>query len=193
MNLSDLFFGTDFFNRLGRKNIRGDELKTLLGVGNAGAFYSSLGSGTPPYTTAGGITTVTAGAPMPIIGGAGTTVGPQNGITGLGASVPLSFTVANAGDYDVTFSLVTVTGLAGLGDPGVTWDVNVRLNGATNVAIGTRFISGAAIGDLVRTVLTGTLTLAASDLVELIADPTVGAGVTLSLNTINARIVSLNA
>ena len=33
MALSDLFFGTDFFNRIGRKNIRGDELAAMLGGG----------------------------------------------------------------------------------------------------------------------------------------------------------------
>lgn len=33
MPLSDLFFGTDFFNRLGRRNIRGDELATMIALG----------------------------------------------------------------------------------------------------------------------------------------------------------------
>ena len=37
MSLSDLFFGTDFFNRLGRKNIRGDELAALLSEAGLGA------------------------------------------------------------------------------------------------------------------------------------------------------------
>lgn len=32
MSLQDLFFGTDFFNREGRKNIRGDELAAQLGT-----------------------------------------------------------------------------------------------------------------------------------------------------------------
>jgi len=39
MSLSDLFFGTDFFNRLGRRNIRGDELSSMISGGgpNGGA------------------------------------------------------------------------------------------------------------------------------------------------------------
>lgn len=38
MNLSDLWFGVDVFNRTGRKNIRGDELATMLAA--SGSFVS---------------------------------------------------------------------------------------------------------------------------------------------------------
>ena len=52
MALIDLFFGTDFFNRLGRSNIRGDELAALIaatipsGAGDAGkgAEMSKIGT-----------------------------------------------------------------------------------------------------------------------------------------------------
>ncbi len=40
MNLSDLWFGTDFFNRIGRKNIRGDELATLIAEASGGVSTS---------------------------------------------------------------------------------------------------------------------------------------------------------
>ena len=42
MALIDLFFGTDFFNRIGRKNIRGDELAALI---NAQGASANIGKG----------------------------------------------------------------------------------------------------------------------------------------------------
>jgi len=52
MALSDLFFATDFFNRLGRKNIRGDELAAMLGgagvSGSAAVMSSSSGQNVLP-------------------------------------------------------------------------------------------------------------------------------------------------
>ena len=52
MALIDLFFGTDFFNRIGRRNIRGDELAALIaatipsGAGDVGkgAEMSKIGT-----------------------------------------------------------------------------------------------------------------------------------------------------
>ena len=44
MSLSDLFFGTDFFNRIGRKNIRGDELAALIAA-EGGLLSGQIGQG----------------------------------------------------------------------------------------------------------------------------------------------------
>jgi len=44
MSLTDLFFATDFFNRLGRANIRGDELAALLST-EGGLVGGQIGKG----------------------------------------------------------------------------------------------------------------------------------------------------
>jgi len=54
MSLTDLFIGTDFFNRLGRRNIRGDELADMIGATRASAQLGGpypLGTSGGPYPT----------------------------------------------------------------------------------------------------------------------------------------------
>lgn len=192
MNLSDLFFWTGAFNRVGFPNIRGDELAALIGQ-NSLLPHSSLQPGNPetgtPDLQYGGPTS--PGSPVGLAGFS--FVGPENGIT---ASLvfPPSFTV-NEGfggrDFLVNYvaSLMTFGGFSP-SDPGIEWEVWITLNGA-NTRLRTVGIVPIAATDSASIQITGTITLADGDVLRLLGDPQSGAAVSIGGRSATWSIVGV--